>query len=55
MSMVIDESKTDGLKIFRLKVDPAKIIIHEELKQRVDKTDLLVGVTLLQTKDYADW
>lgn len=54
-SMVIDETKTNGAKIFRLKEDPTKVIIDETLKQYFDKTDLLVGVELIQTEDYSDW
>jgi hypothetical protein len=54
-SMVIDESKTNGAKIFRLKEDPTKVIINEELKQYFDDTDLLVGVELIKTEDYSDW
>src|SRR5690606_8412424 len=54
-SMVIDESKTNGTKIFRLKDDPTKVIINEELKQYFDKTDALVGLELIQTEDYSDW
>ncbi|TYK64489.1 imm11 family protein [Colwellia echini] len=54
-SMVIDESKTNGAKIFRLESDPSKVIINEELKQYFDKTDSLVGVELIQTEDYSDW
>lgn len=55
LSMAIDESKTNGAKIFRLKDDPNKVIINQELKDYFDKTDMLLGVTLIQTEDYSDW
>ena len=55
LSMVIDESKTKGAKIFRLKDDPTKVIINQELKDYFDKTDMLVGVELIKTEDYSDW
>lgn len=55
LSMAIDESKTNGAKIFRLKEDPTKVIINQELKDYFDKTDMLVGVTLVQTEEYSDW
>lgn len=55
LSMVIDESKTNGAKIFRLKSDPAKILINEELKRYFDETDMLVGVDLIRSEDYSDW
>lgn len=54
-SMVIDESKTYGLKIFRLKDDPTKVIINEELKQYFDDNDILVGVEIIPTEEYSDW
>jgi hypothetical protein len=53
--MALDESKTDGAKIFRLKEDPTKVIIHEDLKRFFDETDMLVGVKLIRTEDYADF
>ncbi|HWV16766.1 MAG TPA: DUF1629 domain-containing protein [Cellvibrio sp.] len=55
LSMVIDESKTNGAKIFRLKEDPTKVIINQELKDYFDKTNMLIGVTLIQTENYSDW
>ena len=55
LSMVLDESKTNGAKIFRLKDDPTKVIINQELKDYFDQTDMLVGVELIQTEDYSDW
>lgn len=55
LSMVIDEEKTNGAKIFRLKEDPTKVIINQELKDYFDETDMLVGVELIKTEDYSDW
>lgn len=55
LSMVIDEAKTKGAKLFRLKDDPTKVIINEELKQFFDATDMLVGVKVIKTEDYADF
>lgn len=55
LSMAIDEEKTNGLKVFRLKEDPTKVIISEEIKQYFDETDMLHGVELIQTEDYSDW
>ena len=54
LSMVIDPAKARGFKLFRLKDDPTKVIIDEELKQHFEATDMLVGVTLIQTEDYRD-
>ena len=54
-SMVIDPAKTHGAKIFRLASDPTKVIINEELKKYFDHTDMLAGVTLIQTEDYRDF
>jgi hypothetical protein len=54
-SMVIDESKTRGLKIFRLKDDPTKVIINEQLKQYFDSVDVLSGVEIIQTEDYSQF
>ncbi|TQV76399.1 hypothetical protein FLL45_00070 [Aliikangiella marina] len=55
LSMVIDESKTNGLKIFRLKDDPTKVIISEEVKAHLESSDCLYGVELTLTEDYSDW
>lgn len=55
LSMVIDESRTNGAKIFRLKDDPTKVIISRELKQYFDQTNMLEGVEFIKTEDYADW
>lgn len=55
LSMAIDETKTNGAKIFRLKDDPTKVIINQELKDYFDRTDMLVGVILTQAEDYSDW
>lgn len=56
LSTVIDESKTNGQKIFRIKDDPTLIIINEELKQHlVDELNLLVGVEVIKTEDYSRW
>ena len=55
LSMVIDEKKTNGAKIFRLKDDPTKIIINQELYDHFISTDMLVGVELIKTEDYSDW
>ena len=54
LSMAIDPAKARGFKLFRLKDDPTKVIIDEELKQHFEATDMLVGVTLIQTEDYRD-
>jgi hypothetical protein len=55
LSMAIDASRTGGARIFRLKDDPARIIINEELKRYFDETDMLVGVDLIETGKYSDW
>lgn len=55
LSMVINETKTNGAKIFRLKSDPTKVIINQELKNFFDETDMLVGVEFIKTEDYSDW
>lgn len=55
LSLAIDETKTNGAKIFRLYNDPTLVIINQELKDYFDKTDMLVGVTLLQTELYSEW
>lgn len=56
LSTVIDESKTNGQKIFRIKDDPTLIIINEELKQHlVDELNMLVGVKVIRTEDYSRW
>jgi hypothetical protein len=55
LSMVIDESKTHGAKIFRLAEDPTKVIINEDLKRYFDESNILVGVKLIQTEDYRDF
>lgn len=54
-SIVIDENKTNGAKIFRLKDKPTAVIINEELKKFFDETDVLIGVELIKTEDYSDW
>lgn len=55
LSMVIDESKTNGAKIFRLKDDPTKVIIHEDLKLHLEASGAVVGVKLIKTENYSDW
>ncbi|MDY8135417.1 imm11 family protein [Aquimarina sp. 2201CG5-10] len=55
LSMVIDESKTNNSKIFRLKQSPTKVIINEELKLHLEENDCLYGVELIKTEDYSDW
>lgn len=35
-SMVIDDKKVQGFQIFRLKGDPTKVIISEDLKQFIE-------------------
>lgn len=55
MSLAIDETKTNGAKIFRLKTNPTLVIINQELKDYFDETDMLVGVELLQTEMYSEW
>jgi hypothetical protein len=53
---VIDERKTNGLSIFRIKDDPSLIIINERLKQHlVDELNILVGVDVIKTEDYSRW
>lgn len=54
-SMVIDENKTNGAKIFRLKDKPTAVVINEDLKKFFDETDVLVGVELIKAEDYSDW
>jgi hypothetical protein len=54
-SMVIDEARTHGLKLFRLKDDPTKVIISEEMKENLEQAKILVGVKLIKTEDYSDW
>jgi len=53
LSLAIDKTKTNGAKIFRLYNDPTLIIINQELKDYFDKTDMLVGVDLIQTEMYS--
>ncbi len=56
LSTVIDEGKTNGLSIFRIKDDPSLIIINEGLKQHlVDELNILVGVDVIKTEDYSRW
>lgn len=56
LSIVIDASKTDGHKIFRIQDDPTLIIINEDLKHYlVDELNLLVGVDVVKTEDYSRW
>lgn len=54
LSLVIDETKTNGAKIFRLYNDPTLVIINQELKDYFDETDRLVGVDLIQTEMYSE-
>ncbi len=55
ISMVIDETKTNGLSIFRLKDDPTKVLISEHLKNYIEKNKVMVGVNLIESKDYSDF
>lgn len=55
LSMVIDASKTNDLKIFRLKEDPTKVIIREDLKKHLETVGAIVGVKFIKTEDYSDW
>ncbi len=55
VSMEIDKAKVQGLPIFRLKDDPTKVIIDERLKQHLEKNKVLVGVQLIEPKNYSDW
>ncbi len=55
VSMVIDENKTQGLSIFRLKDDPTKVLISEELKRYLQEKKVLVGTKLIKPEDYSDW
>ena len=54
-SMVIDESKTNGAKIFRIESDPTKIVITEDLKDFLVSKEILSGVEVVRTEDYSDW
>lgn len=55
LSMSIDETKTQGLSIFRLKDDPTKVLISAPLKDFVEKNKVMVGVRLIDPKDYSDF
>jgi len=55
ISMVIDENKTQGLPVFRLKEDPTKVLISEALKKHLQKNKVLVGTQLIKPEDYSDW
>lgn len=55
LSMVLDEAKTNGAKLFRLKDDPTKVIINEGLYQYFANTSPLAGVKLIKTEDYKDF
>lgn len=56
LSTVIDERKTNGLSIFRIKDAPSIIIINERLKQHlVDELNILVGMDVIKTEDYSRW
>ena len=55
VSMVIDETKTHGLSIFRLKDNPTKVLISESLKNYLEKKGVMVGVKLIEPKDYSDF
>lgn len=54
-SMVIDESKTNDTKIFRLKERPSRVIISEDLKLHLESSDCLYGIEIIKTEDYSDW
>ena len=54
-SMVIDDKKVQGFPIFRLKDDPTKVIINEDLKQYIESKKMTAGVKIIQTEDYSDW
>jgi hypothetical protein len=53
-SLAIDESKTRGLKVFRLKDRPTKVIINEALKEYLVNAKILAGVQIFPTENYAD-
>lgn len=55
VSMAIDEVKTQGLSIFRLKDDPTKVLISDDLKNHLEKNKILGGVKLIEPKDYSDF
>ncbi len=55
VSMVIDENKTQGLPVFRLKDDPTKVLISEDLKKHLQEKKMLVGTQLIKPEDYSDW
>ncbi len=55
VSIVIDENKTQGLSIFRLKDDPTKVLIDEKLKRHLHENKVLVGTKLIKPEDYSDW
>jgi hypothetical protein len=54
-SMVLDEGRTQGLPIFRLKDDPTKVIITQGLKNHLESKKLMIGVNVIRTEDYSDW
>jgi hypothetical protein len=53
--MVIDKSKVNNLAIFRLKDDPTKVIINEDLKQYLETKKMTSGIKFIATGDYSDW
>ncbi len=55
LSMVIDENKVNNLAIFRLKDDPTKVIINEDLKHYLESKKLTTGIKFIATEDYSDW
>ena len=57
-SLVIDERKTNGAKIFRMQDDPRLIIVTEDLKDYLESLtdDLeLYHVSFVKTEEYSDW
>lgn len=55
-SIVIDHEKARGAKVFRVLNKQPLLIVSEEIKRRlVDETDMLVGVKVAPTEEYADF
>ncbi len=53
--MAIDKSKVNNLAIFRLKDDPSKVIINEDLKHYLKSKKLTAGIKFIDTEVYSDW
>ncbi len=55
LSMVIDRNKVNNLALFRLKDDPTKVIINEDLKDYLQSKKMTSGIQFIATEDYSDW